>query len=276
MDAPSSKRCYGLYEEFNNAELERPVKAQKINGHQGCPRAKDYDNITQEFLAAAAGDYQARICTKVPVPDHQQEIEILHLSWAYACKKTGVNLKMTPQLLKMGYYFALPFRGELKTKLCPLVEIMCEFSTGHNKAAIKKNRDHAEVLKDGVNFAYRGCSHSTLANRQSDRHGIFKAPILQKATNVMWFANKHDEGVTFPEHFKPFPMVTIALLLTAVHATNCIDKWATGIRTDIPFTINEYKSVFEAHIKTLKEFDEHTKEHKLFTKICSRLYNNGR
>ncbi|KAH7918584.1 hypothetical protein BV22DRAFT_1024362, partial [Leucogyrophana mollusca] len=106
------------------------------------------------------------------------------------------------------------------------------------------------------------------------RHGIFKAPILQKGTNAMWFANKHDKGVIFPEHFKPFPLVTIALLLTVIE--NCIDEWGTGIRADIPFTINEYRPTFEAHLKDLKEFDRRTKEYKILDKICSKMYNDRR
>ncbi|KAH7910152.1 hypothetical protein BJ138DRAFT_1114361 [Hygrophoropsis aurantiaca] len=276
MDTPCSekqsrrKRCHDSYELDNDKMVsEKLVKAQKINEHQGRPRAKDYDDVTQEFLAAATGDYRARICTKAPMPDHQQEIEMLRLSWAYACTKTGINLEMTPQLAKMVTSRGPQVRGELKTKLRPLVEIMFEFSTGHNKAAIKRNRDHAEALKDGNNFAYR-----TRGDTLADRHGIFKAPIFQKATDIMWFANKHNEGVTFPQHFKPFPIVTLALLLTVIE--NCIDEWATGIRTDIPFTINEYRPSFEAHLKDLKEFDQHTKEFKLLDKICLKLYNNGR
>jgi len=35
------------------------VKAQKLTEHDGCPRAKDYDNVTQEFVNAAIGDYRA-------------------------------------------------------------------------------------------------------------------------------------------------------------------------------------------------------------------------
>jgi len=35
------------------------VKAQKLTEHEGRPCARDYDNVTQEFVIAAIGDYWA-------------------------------------------------------------------------------------------------------------------------------------------------------------------------------------------------------------------------
>ncbi|KIO00552.1 hypothetical protein M404DRAFT_152522, partial [Pisolithus tinctorius Marx 270] len=46
--------------------------------------------------------------------------------------------------------------------------------------------------------------------------GFLKVPLIQKIINMMWFTNKHDEGVKFPEHFKPFPYLVLVLILTAV------------------------------------------------------------
>lgn len=41
---------------------------------------------------------------------------------------------------------------------------------------------------------------------------------IQKAVYAMWFANKQDDGVSYPEYFKPMPDITVALVLTAVQA----------------------------------------------------------
>ncbi|KAI5983743.1 hypothetical protein EDC04DRAFT_2591542, partial [Pisolithus marmoratus] len=46
--------------------------------------------------------------------------------------------------------------------------------------------------------------------------GFLKALLIQKIINTMWFANKHDKGIMYPEHFKPFPYLTLALVLTVV------------------------------------------------------------
>ncbi|KAI6017784.1 hypothetical protein BKA83DRAFT_4128322 [Pisolithus microcarpus] len=76
------------------------VKAQKLTEHEGHPRAKDYDDVTQEFVTAAVAEYHAHLCTQSPMPDHGQETTLLAASWAKACQLTGVNLTHTPDLSK--------------------------------------------------------------------------------------------------------------------------------------------------------------------------------
>jgi hypothetical protein len=34
-----------------------------------------------------------------------------------------------------------------------------------------------------------------------------------KVLNTMWFANKQDDGVTYPEYFKPMTDITVVLVL---------------------------------------------------------------
>jgi len=77
------------------------VKAQKLTEHEGRPRARDYDDVTQEFVIAAIGDYRAQLCAEGPMPDHTQETTFLNASWAKASQITGVNLVQTPQLAKL-------------------------------------------------------------------------------------------------------------------------------------------------------------------------------
>ena len=77
------------------------IKAQKLTEHEGRPCARDYDDITQEFVNAAIGDYRARLCAENPMPDHAQEMALLNASWAKAVQTTGVNLVWTPQLAKL-------------------------------------------------------------------------------------------------------------------------------------------------------------------------------
>jgi hypothetical protein len=57
---------------------------------------------------------------------------------------------------------------------------------------------------------------------------------------------------------------------------NTIDEYLTGIRTDVPFTANEYRSVYETHLKSLRQFREHTIKYELLDKILTRLHNIGR
>jgi len=59
-----------------------------------------------------------------------------------------------------------------------------------------------------------GGQHQAL--EQDKRCGFLKVPIMQKIINMMWFANKNDEGIKYQMWFKPFPLPALALILTVV------------------------------------------------------------
>jgi hypothetical protein len=77
------------------------TKVQKIYESQGRPKAKDYDDVTQEVLAIAIAIYRCLICTDTPFPDHAKELEFVKIGWTIACKKLDIRLEMTPELVKM-------------------------------------------------------------------------------------------------------------------------------------------------------------------------------
>ncbi|KAI6095823.1 hypothetical protein EV401DRAFT_2083474 [Pisolithus croceorrhizus] len=136
---------------------------------------------------------------------------------------------------------------------------------------IKKNHTLAEGLKEGTNFAFKVTQH--MAAKEDMRRGFLKAPLIQKIVNTMWFANKHDDGVVLHNHFKPFPYPALALVLMAIEC--CIDEWMTGMQTDIPFTIQEYRAAYESHLKCLQAFEDATKTYNVLPSICSKLYEVG-
>ncbi|KAI5994821.1 hypothetical protein EDD15DRAFT_2119815, partial [Pisolithus albus] len=245
------------------------VKAQKLVEHDGRPRTRDYDDVTQEFMTTVIGEYRAHLCAEAPMPPHTKEAALLDASWAQACKVTGVNLSRSPELAKLVTSRGSQVRGQLKSKLRPLVEAMFGFHSSQSKSAIKKNRTLAEGLKEGTNFAFKH-----MVAEEDGRRGFLKAPLIQKIVNTMWFANKHDDGVLYHKHFKPFPYPALALVLTAIEC--CIDKWMPGTRTDIPFTIQEYHGAYESHLKCLEAFEDATKMYNVLPAICSKLYEVGR
>ncbi|KAI5999518.1 hypothetical protein EDD15DRAFT_2362759 [Pisolithus albus] len=242
------------------------VKAQKLTSHDGHPRARDFDDVMQEFMATMIREYRARLCAQAPMPDHAQETLLLSASWARACQVTTINMTRTPELVTIR---GSQVQGQLKTKLCPLVEAVYGFYSSQSKSALKKNRALAEDLKEGMNFAFKH-----MAAQEDGRCGFLKAPLIQKIINMMWFANKHDDGVSFADHFNPFPYPALALVLTAIEC--CIDEWATGTRMDIAFTIQEYRGMFESHLSCLQEFEEAMKEFGVLPGICKKLYEAGR
>ncbi|KAI6016278.1 hypothetical protein PISMIDRAFT_77965, partial [Pisolithus microcarpus 441] len=236
---------------------------QKLVEHEGRPHTRDYDDVTQEFMMTVIGDYRARLCAKAPMPHHAVETALLDASWARARKVTGVNLARTPHGLQVTSRGS-QVHSQLKSKLRPLVEAMFGFHSSQSKSVIKKNWTLAEGLKEGTNFAFK----------EDGRRGFLKAPIIQKIVNTMWFANKHDDGVQFHNHFKPFPYPVLALVLAGIEC--CIDEWMTGTRTDILFTIQEYRSTYESHLNCLQAFEDATKTYNVLPGICTRLYEVGR
>ncbi|KAI6096639.1 hypothetical protein F5141DRAFT_1011899 [Pisolithus sp. B1] len=109
-----------------------------------------------------------------------------------------------------------------------------------------------------------------MAAKEDMRRGFLKVPLIQKIINMMWFVNKHDDGVVFHNHFKPFPYPALALVLTVIKC--CIDEWMMGMQTDIPFTIQEYHAAYESHLKCLQAFEDATKTYNVLLGICSKLY----
>ncbi|KIM57679.1 hypothetical protein SCLCIDRAFT_129882, partial [Scleroderma citrinum Foug A] len=244
------------------------VKAQKLTKHKGHPHARDYDDVTQEFILTAIGDYWAQLCAEGPMPDHAQETAFLNASWAKASQITGINLAQTPQLAKLITMRGSQVCSKLKAKLHPLVEVMFSFHSSQTKSAIKKNCTLVEELKEGASFAFK---HRVLV--QDEHCGFLKALIIQKVINMMWFANKNDKGIKHHTHFKPFPLPALALVLTAISC--CIDEWMTGTQMDISFTVQDYHSGYDSHLKCLQEFDEAMKEFGVLKGICVRIAEDG-
>jgi hypothetical protein len=109
----------------------------------------------------------------------------------------------------------------------------------------------------------------------------------------MWFKNKWDEGAIHQEFSdNGIPLPSIALILTAIcvlfnHNTiitndslmqvECvIDEWQTGKHVDVPFSVAGYHSKYDAHIKTLNEFNNHTKEANIVPRLCQQLLKRAR
>jgi len=112
----------------------------------------------------------------------------------------------------------------------------------------------------------------------------------------VWFNNKKDDGVRFPNIYKPFPKVALALILTVVsfpsrepmflwnanrlgncfQIENCIDEWVDGTHNNISFTQDAYEGVFNEHIDELNRFDEFTKALKILPNLLWELHDEGR
>ncbi|KAJ6611844.1 hypothetical protein B0H10DRAFT_340384 [Mycena sp. CBHHK59/15] len=243
----------------------RTAQAQKTSAAGGRPKARDYDDVTQEVISLAITLYRCLISTVNAFPDHATELEFIREVWSRACRELDTFIELTPTISKLISIRGSHGRGELKTKVKPLIEVTFGFRSGQNKKAIARNRELVEELKEKCTFTFKDIKA---------RKGMYKNGLFQMAANSMWFANQRDEGPSYLEFFNLFPKPGFALLLTVVESL--IDEWATGIRTDSAFTAKEYRSVYESHLKALQEFEEHTHPHTILENILVRLHNIGR
>ncbi|KAJ6559537.1 hypothetical protein B0H19DRAFT_103578 [Mycena capillaripes] len=241
------------------------AQAQRTAGSSGRPRAKDLDDITKEYAVLAMELFRCYLSKEDAFPDSATENALVRRAWKEACEEMDEHMILTPAVAKLVANRGSQLRGELKTKIRPLTDTMYGFKSGQNKKTIAFNRKLAEDLKEGSTFAFKNIENKT---------GLYKHPILQSAVSAMWFANRRDEGPKRPEFFSPMPIRALALVLAAVE--NNLDERLTGIRTDVPFTANEYRAVYEGHVKALEQFAAHTEKYQLMDKILTRLHSVGR
>nr|GAT51101.1 predicted protein [Mycena chlorophos] len=181
-----------------------------------------------------------------------------------AVQELGGLFSITQQQVKMCTGRIGHLRGEAKTKIAPIVATQL-FESGQHPTTIKANATSARENKDGNGFIYKDLK---------TRKGMYCGPLIGKGINVLYFANRRDEGPTFPEFFRPIPIPTIAFILTVIE--NCIDEWLTGTRTPIPFTANDYRDIYQGHVLSLQRFERLTSQYGILDDIRTQLYDNGR
>ncbi|RDB14714.1 hypothetical protein Hypma_016210 [Hypsizygus marmoreus] len=258
-----------------DSEHNVPIKAQKIHESTGRLKALDYNELAKEVLSVATSIFRCLISTRGAFPSHLEEIGYIKDAWLQAHQTLGLpQMLLTPDLAAIIKSRGSQVRGEVKTKFRPIIENL-RFESGCGKRVIAKNRQLAEKLKDSHSFVYKTLPDDmTSPTYHLDRKGLYQNPIIQKAVNTMWFANKNDEGIKYSDLFKPLPVQTIALVLMVIEC--CIDEWLTGTRTDLAFYANDYSYVYETHIACLEEFGTFTVKLDLLGNLQNKLYNFGR
>ncbi|KAJ8588582.1 hypothetical protein M405DRAFT_882098 [Rhizopogon salebrosus TDB-379] len=79
--------------------------------------------------------------------------------------------------------------------------------------------------------------------------------VVVSGCHAMWFRDKKDEGVLFPEFYKPFPEVGLALLLTAIRVVLFLA--ARLKQMTLPGVLMHYRPVW--HVSS-NEFSRKRKE----------------
>ncbi|KIK39214.1 hypothetical protein CY34DRAFT_14535 [Suillus luteus UH-Slu-Lm8-n1] len=92
--------------------------------------------------------------------------------------------------------------GEVKTKICPYVANEYKFETSTKQSVINHNIMLTWELKKDFAFVYK-------TRLPDGNKGLYSAKIIQKGVNTIWFCDKKDKGVLYPEFYKPFPEATV-------------------------------------------------------------------
>ncbi|KAG1865455.1 hypothetical protein DFJ58DRAFT_864495 [Suillus subalutaceus] len=204
-----------------------------------CLKVSDFDDISKEVLVMAVSIFRCLLVMHAPFPD---------------------TIAVEMKLAKEAWNESCKIKGA-NIKLTPSAMKM---------EVIRHNRDQAKSLKEGSSFVFKDWTSKT---------GIYKTKLLQEGINIMWFANRNDEGIIYYKYFNPIP--------TEVRCTRsdsreshpiecCIDKWAQGLKEDIKFTSATYGSVYKGHLASLQRFQQHTAPYKLLEKICDNLHDTAR
>ncbi|TFY52653.1 hypothetical protein EVJ58_g9894 [Rhodofomes roseus] len=292
--SPLPRRSISLYDDVDEEHQEQPRKVpvdveddigseaegSSMNGDISCPqlvstpskhgpRAKDYDADVKALLNIANSLFRCRVSTIDAFPTDLLEEEWAQICWGEACKTLDVNYAADQRVIKI-------LRGELKSKVRPLVESLYSFNGSSAKKAIRENRDKAVALTSDSAFVYEDPAINQPQGAEAERKGIYRHPIIQKAINATWFVNRSDEGVIFKEFFGPAISIgMIALVLTAVQC--CIDEWGTGKHSGVSFYENEYKPIYLSHKENLTAFDDLSDAaHRLLRKLRKKLYKEAR
>lgn len=96
-----SKRSRGDTDDDTSDTTQYVAKVQKIHESQGRPKAKDFDDTTQEVLTKAITYYRCLISSMNAFPDHHTELNFVKLSWRMACEDLETRLQMTPDIVKI-------------------------------------------------------------------------------------------------------------------------------------------------------------------------------
>ncbi|KAG1897052.1 uncharacterized protein F5891DRAFT_1051148 [Suillus fuscotomentosus] len=243
-----------------------PKIKKNSDGSRHRMKVSDFDDVSKEILGTAACIFWCLIVSQAPFPENiAVETQLAKEAWHEACQIKGINVKLTPSGVKMLLTHTSQVRGELKTKMRSLTASFFGFRSSNSNDVIRQNRDLAESLKDGSVFAFKDWK---------SKKGIYKTELLQLGINIMWFTNRHDEGVIHHKYFNPMPVEVIALVLTTIEC--CIDEWLQGLKEDIKFTSATYGTVYHGHFCSLQRFDERTAPYKLLDKIRVNLHDVAR
>ncbi|KAH9846760.1 hypothetical protein C2E23DRAFT_947339, partial [Lenzites betulinus] len=140
------------------------------------------------------------------------------------------------------------------------------FEISSNRNVVARNRARYETLKTKDTFVWR-----KRAKNLASCQGLYEAKIFQLVASKVYFKGPTDDGVVLLEFYRPFPLVGIALIATAVQCA--IDEWAKGTFSRVTFSDSAYSTDYARHLKNLESYAKVSPD--IVNSIRSRLFEDG-
>ncbi|KAF8833123.1 hypothetical protein BDN67DRAFT_860331, partial [Paxillus ammoniavirescens] len=233
---------------------------------KGCVTAKDYKAAVQEILKIAIGLFHSCLTANNAYPDRISQVTWAKEAWVEACNECEAQINFNNEVIQLPLIWCAGgpciritnrtwhLTGELKSKICLLVEVMYGFESSAEPAVKAQNRKLVEDLTEEFGFCYK-----SLGDPMGDVpcKGLYEHKIIRKAVNISFYKDKRAKGVVYSQYFQLFPVAGKALILTVIEA--CIDEWSSGEWCDIQFNEPIYKPIYHIHLAQLQKFGKYTK-----------------
>lgn len=156
---------------------KRHRKNEGGSGSRGRLCARDLDCLARAVLKIAIRHYRCQLSTLNPWPDELDEQKMALDCWRRACDEKGVELEFTEETLILITRRGSQLRGELKTKMRPILETLFKLEAPSTREERVQLRMYVTQLKDHTLYIYKD---------PDSRRGAYEHPFIQKTINTMW------------------------------------------------------------------------------------------
>ncbi|KAF8531839.1 hypothetical protein JB92DRAFT_3138632 [Gautieria morchelliformis] len=232
------------------------TQGQSDTGRRSKVKMTDFGLEYHSIIHLACRYYRVILCTTDPFPLEHDRVRLLREAWKLACSEHDMQVGASGDVFNMIKQRGSQVRGELKRNARPV-------TTAHYKFDARE-----EVVKGPI------LNNEILYKDHEARTGLFENPCAARILRTQWFADAHDEGVSFHVYFNPIPLPTLALVFTAIE--NCVEEWKDGRFHSIDFTEKLYRKKYERHLSNLENWSHHPQGKHILARLQQRLHDSAR
>lgn len=251
---------------------------------------KTFDEETQSILSVAYELCKQKLTLENPWPnDPKSDIlaedqldeatEIAMHAWLEAWEKLELEEEREPGMDELQHICGRisQFRGQLRDHA--RIEVIEEYGFVNPKRINNPTPENLEAVRERNRALVASIKNSFWYTKPSETNlpdSMYKNAIIQNMLNLNWFGSGTFRRASFFAGQTSLPLVTIALILTAVLCA--IDEWRTGERVTIPFQRDAYLRHYQKFLRNLTRWKEWsaTQQRDLTSELQESLLYNAR